>query len=61
MTVNQRVASSSLAGGAQVDKPAEMSAFSFTGKGFGGCNFYDRLTNKSINRWLTKYMLFPAL
>ena len=35
-----------------------MSPFSFTDKGFGGCNFYDRLTNKSIDRWLTKYVLY---
>jgi putative endonuclease len=42
-------------------KPAVMSAFSFTIRGFGGCNVYDRLTNKSINRWLTKYVFFPAL
>jgi len=37
-TVNQRVASSSLAGGASLDKPAEMPAFSFSTKGFGSCN-----------------------
>ena len=29
MTVNQRVAGSSPAGGAQLDKPSEMMAFSF--------------------------------
>jgi hypothetical protein len=40
MTVNQRAAGSSPAGGALLDKPAEMSAFSFNGKGFRDCNFY---------------------
>jgi len=29
----------SLAGGASLDRPAEMSAFSFIGKGLSGCNF----------------------
>ena len=41
MTVNQRVAGSSPAGGASMDKAAEMSPFSFSSKEFGGCNFLD--------------------
>jgi hypothetical protein len=38
LTVNQRVASSSLAGGALLDKPAEMSAFSLITSQFDSCN-----------------------
>ena len=39
-TVNQRVASSSLAGGAEEGKAAEMSPFSLIGNGFDGCNYW---------------------
>ena len=38
MTVNQRVASSSLAGGALLNKPAEMSACSLITSQFDSCN-----------------------